>query len=1058
MEALLQFGLANAASAALLAVVVAVVTRFWRNPYLAHVLWVIVLMRLVAPPVFQISFRTPEWFARQPAAIQPPTLPEVVKLEPADVSPAKHADSAPASTPAAVPDGDLIGASHDPPAPLTAPPGRVAPTTETPASPIAQPSFARSLQLFDVLAGVWIAGTVLYVAITTVRVRSFARALQRSQCAAAGRLEEVIGDIAQSIGLRRVPRLMVVDAPLPPMVWSGWRPKVLVPQRIVESIDPSQRRLLLLHELLHIRHGDHLVRWLAVAVLALYWWNPFAWWTVRRLQNAEEECCDAAVLFFHPHDCEIYGEALLAVSEFVSCGSLPAAAVSVGVERKKHLKRRMTMILSGSRWPKLTRAPLASLIACAVIVVGVSLRIAAAQVEPAADAKSAPVAEPPKPQTAPEKSHATVPTPFVAPDQSARPTTNRHGETDRLPELLAASPLKATPEDDDVRKLLKERYNVALLSLHSTFGAALTDSLPRNTAMLGIAASTLLDADLALAAPNDTHAVYERYLELTNFLDRRAEGLLKAKVIGQAEYEAARERRMDAEKKLRRELASRQHAGQEATKTGSAWAPPPPAGSPAAASAKSLPAWMTAQPVGRAGDDELHKLLEDRYNSALKSLHAHLAKIEIDSNIPAMPVVAAARTLLDAELAITAAADVLSVYPRYVQFLRYFDDLIGKRWATKTIGADEFNAVHEARLDAEIKLRSHHVLRASPAWLTAKALESASGDDELRKLLKERYNSALKTLHALLAQIEIDSNVRMRPLLAAARTLRDDELAVAASRADARGVYQRYAEFLGYVGELPNRHAFATGKFLGADEINALVDAQKGAESMRRSFSGQKSPTQSAPSTTEGTKSLPAAQAAVIASEPLPELLKAKPLEPATATDDVHSQLKGRYDSAFKSLQLQFEGECRKCHSNAAKELWHRAADIRIGQGGGEPAPEKRTGGKIQSLKLRVRIAEGEVNAARAVVDQTEAELKRVLSNLKYRQAQLDRIQLARKQYAGSISDSGLEEAIRARDDAAAGVEAAKATIRAAQAQVEIKGAQLEQVHLELKQAASEGK
>src|ERR1700730_15333282 len=100
MEALLQFGLANAASAALLAIVVAAVTRFWRNPYLAHVLWAIVLLRLVAPPMIQIPFRTPEWFARRPAEIQPPTLLDIVKPETGDAIRAKHADSIRASRPA----------------------------------------------------------------------------------------------------------------------------------------------------------------------------------------------------------------------------------------------------------------------------------------------------------------------------------------------------------------------------------------------------------------------------------------------------------------------------------------------------------------------------------------------------------------------------------------------------------------------------------------------------------------------------------------------------------------------------------------------------------------------------------------------------------------------------------------------------------------------------------------------------------------------------------------------------------------------------------------------
>jgi multidrug resistance efflux pump len=104
-----------------------------------------------------------------------------------------------------------------------------------------------------------------------------------------------------------------------------------------------------------------------------------------------------------------------------------------------------------------------------------------------------------------------------------------------------------------------------------------------------------------------------------------------------------------------------------------------------------------------------------------------------------------------------------------------------------------------------------------------------------------------------------------------------------------------------------------------------------------------------------------------------------------------------------------------------------------------------------------VRIAEAEVNAVRAVVDQSRAELQRALANLKHREVQFGRIQALRKNNA--LSQDDLDEAIRARDDAAAGVEAAKAAIRAAQAQVEIKAAQLEQVKLELDQAkAAEGK
>jgi membrane fusion protein (multidrug efflux system) len=89
-----------------------------------------------------------------------------------------------------------------------------------------------------------------------------------------------------------------------------------------------------------------------------------------------------------------------------------------------------------------------------------------------------------------------------------------------------------------------------------------------------------------------------------------------------------------------------------------------------------------------------------------------------------------------------------------------------------------------------------------------------------------------------------------------------------------------------------------------------------------------------------------------------------------------------------------------------------------------------------------MRIFEAEVAAARAVVDQSEAEMKRALANLKHREAQLGRVQSLRKQKG--VSQEAVDEAIHARDDAAAAVEAAKAAIHAAQQQVAIKAAQLQ--------------
>lgn len=102
----------------------------------------------------------------------------------------------------------------------------------------------------------------------------------------------------------------------------------------------------------------------------------------------------------------------------------------------------------------------------------------------------------------------------------------------------------------------------------------------------------------------------------------------------------------------------------------------------------------------------------------------------------------------------------------------------------------------------------------------------------------------------------------------------------------------------------------------------------------------------------------------------------------------------------------------------------------------------------LQSLETRVRIAEAEVVGAHAAVGQSEAEYKRALVNLKYRQLQFDRLQQLRKQNA--VSDGDMEDATHAHDEATASVDAARSSIEAAKAQVSIKDAQLQQARFEL--------
>src|SRR5690349_4405954 len=92
MPALLQIGLANAVCAAVLAALAVVAGRWCRRPALTHSLWLLVLLKLITPPVWPLSLpwlpeATPEPALTAPAApvaqAEEPERPAVLPPVPA---------------------------------------------------------------------------------------------------------------------------------------------------------------------------------------------------------------------------------------------------------------------------------------------------------------------------------------------------------------------------------------------------------------------------------------------------------------------------------------------------------------------------------------------------------------------------------------------------------------------------------------------------------------------------------------------------------------------------------------------------------------------------------------------------------------------------------------------------------------------------------------------------------------------------------------------------------------------------------------------------------------
>ncbi len=121
-------------------------------------------------------------------------------------------------------------------------------------------------------AGLWTMGAAALLVLLTWRQRRF------------------------SLRLKRSGAQWVAPAGESPALLGLWRSSLVLPQDFEQRFTPWEQALILDHEAVHARRHDNVWNLLAAGLLVLQWFNPLAWWALRRMRQDQELACDAAVL------------------------------------------------------------------------------------------------------------------------------------------------------------------------------------------------------------------------------------------------------------------------------------------------------------------------------------------------------------------------------------------------------------------------------------------------------------------------------------------------------------------------------------------------------------------------------------------------------------------------------------------------------------------------------------------------------------------------------------------------------------------------------------------
>jgi beta-lactamase regulating signal transducer with metallopeptidase domain len=343
----------SAAGIALIVLVVQIVFSRWLSPGWRYRLWGLVVLRLMLPalpasPVsaWNLDLLTParNFFART-TRVQP-QLPGETEPPPA----ARRLVS----------DGSSqvrVEVTYAAP-PLL--PGAIV------VKPVAGPAVARSRAIASwpvVIAGIWLGGAMVLLARLIRANIKLSRRLRRAQPITDATIIARLDECCRLARVSRPPPLLMTDAVRSPAAAGFWHRRILLPHRLFDTLPADEQRLILLHELIHIRCRDVAANCVLALLEIIHWFNPAIRLVFARLRADREVVRDVMVLRLisrtdAPTMVDRYAHTLLKLTEYLSGGKpcIATAAGAAGIVRRppswmpavfttqSGLKRRLQMI------------------------------------------------------------------------------------------------------------------------------------------------------------------------------------------------------------------------------------------------------------------------------------------------------------------------------------------------------------------------------------------------------------------------------------------------------------------------------------------------------------------------------------------------------------------------------------------------------------------------------------------------------------------------------------------------------------------------------------------
>ena len=129
--------------------------------------------------------------------------------------------------------------------------------------------------------------------------------------------------LSATIGLGQSPCLVTIEGGASPFVCGVIRPTLVLPRPLIATLSAEQWRVVILHELAHLKRGDLIWAWIPELARIVLWFHPVSHWVARRAQLERELACDGLAMTLAEVSASGYAQTIVDVLSL----SVPAAGI-----------------------------------------------------------------------------------------------------------------------------------------------------------------------------------------------------------------------------------------------------------------------------------------------------------------------------------------------------------------------------------------------------------------------------------------------------------------------------------------------------------------------------------------------------------------------------------------------------------------------------------------------------------------------------------------------------------------------------------------------------------